>query len=240
MEYNHKYVMGTSYSFYNNSDDLEDDANFNYWVLSLVHSDSFEVVIEDIATLSKDIISGTDYRWYLDNYEFPNIATGCYRFIIEDTISGNIFYISDIMEAVSSDEGLMYSVYRNAKNILNYNYEGLGGYYNKVHVEMFKRKPSRGETTEGYTLVSGSYKRVRTVLTKTYEFITGWFDEKEHDAAHAMTIHSSLSIGIDGNLTPMTKSDNSEYEVNWEDNYEFIQGSVRLENDSESSSNKAL
>lgn len=240
MAYKHKFVIGSEYAFYNNSDDLEDDANFNYWVFSLVHSDTFEVLIEDVATLSKDIISGTDYRWYIESFDFPGVDPGCYRFIIEDTISENIFYISDIFEAVSSDEGLLYSRYRNGKNILNYNYEGLPSFYNLFHVEMFKRKPSRPETTEGYTLVSGSFQRVRTVLTKAYEFVTGWFDESEHDASHAMTIHSDLNIGLDGNFTAMTKPDDSEYNVDWADNYEFIQGSVRLEKDSASSSNKAL
>jgi hypothetical protein len=240
MAYKHKYVTGSTYSFYNNSSTLEDDVNFNYWLFSLVHSDSFIPVYEDIATLTKDIISGTDYRWYVDSFVFPSVENGCYRFIVEDTISGNVFYISDQIEVVDSDEGLMLVKYRNAKNILNYDYETLTTFYNQFHIEMFKRKPQRPETTEGYSLVDGSFKRVRTVLTKTYEFITGWFDEPEHDATHAMTIHSTLDVAYGGNYNAMNKPDNSDYNYDWQDNYEFIQGSVRLEEDDKSSSNKAL
>ena len=41
MAYKHKYVVGETYAFYNNSDDLETNANFTYWGFDLVHSDTF-------------------------------------------------------------------------------------------------------------------------------------------------------------------------------------------------------
>ena len=101
MAYKHRFLPGTNYSFYNNSDELEDNVNFNYWGLHLVHSDSFTVSFPNVATLSKDIISGTDYRWYLSSFEFPAAPIGCYRFVIEDMISGNILYISNEIKVVS-------------------------------------------------------------------------------------------------------------------------------------------
>jgi hypothetical protein len=240
MVYKHKYVVGENYAFYNNSDDLESNANFNYWSFNLVHSDSFIPVYEDITTLAKDVISGSDYRWYADVFEFPSVQTGCYRFVIEDTVGGNILYISDEIEVVDSTDGLMFCRYRNAKNILNYNYEVLSSFYNQFHVELKKRKPLRNETTEGYGLTNGSFKRVRTTLTKSYEFVTGWFDESEHDATHEMSIHSDLNIVFDGNFNAMTKTEDSEYNTEWQEDYEFIQTAFRLEEDSKSSSNKAL
>jgi hypothetical protein len=240
MAYKHKYVTGENYAFYNNSDTLESDVNFNYWSFNLVHSDSFILVYEDITTLVKDVISGSDYRWYADVFEFPPVGNGCYRFVIEDTISGNIFYISDEIEVVDSTDGLMFCRYRNGKNMLNYNYEGLSSFYNQFHVEMKKRKPARNESTEGYELTSGSFKRVRTTLTKTWEFVTGWFDETEHEATHAMAVHNDLNIVFNGNFNAMTKSEDSDYSVDWQEDYEFMQVAFNLEEDSKSSSNKAL
>jgi len=101
MGYKHKYVIGTAYSFYNNSDTLETTASFNYCGLDLVHADSFMQVIEDVATLSTDIFSG-GYRFYAESFVFPQVTEGCYRFIVIDVAAGeNVLYISDPFEVVS-------------------------------------------------------------------------------------------------------------------------------------------
>src|SRR5210317_830202 len=148
MAYKHKYVKGKTYAFYNNSDTLETTASFNYCGLDLVHADTFIQVVEDVAELSTDILSG-GYRFYADSFVFPNVANGCYRFVILDVSSGEeVLYISDPFEVVDSEEGLIPIKYRNAKNILNFNYEGLTSFYNLGHVEMLRRKPLRDSRTD--------------------------------------------------------------------------------------------
>ena len=240
MGYKHKYVIGSVYSWYNNSDTLETTASFNYCGLDLVHADTFIQVVEDVATLSTDILSG-GYRFYVEDFTFPSVDEGCYRFIIVDVAAGeNVLYISDPFDVVNSDTGLLYCKYRNAKNILNYNYEGLGSFYNKTHIELFKRKPLRPTTTQGYVLSDGSFKRVRTLLTKTWEFITGWFDTNEHEALLSATVHSDLQLYIDENWESMNLDESSEYTIEWQENYEFVQASVRLQINDRSSSNKAV
>ena len=240
MSYKHKYVPGTTYSFYNNSDDLEDNTNFNYWSFNLVHSDTFIPVIEDLVTLKKDIISGSDYRFYSDDFEFPVVEAGCYLFVIEDKAAGVVIYISDEIEVVDSADGLLFVSFRNDANIQNYNYTGLPSYRNVTHVELFNRKPARPGITEGYPVSSGSFKRVRTTLTKSFEFVTGWFDELEHDAMQVMIIHNDLLLALRGNFELMNKPDSEEYQLEWTENFEFIQASIRLEVNSRSSSNKAI
>jgi hypothetical protein len=240
MAYKHKYVVGSTYAFYNNSDTLETTASFNYAGLDLVHADTFIQVVTDVTTLSTDILTG-GYRFYATDFVFPTVAEGCYRFIIVDVSAGeNVLYISDPFEVITSSTGLIYTKYRNGKNILNYNYETLSTYYNKTHVELFKRKPQRPTTTQGYELSTGSFKRVRTLLTKTWEFITGWFDTNEHDAMQAAIVHSDLQLYIDHNWESMNLGDGSEYLLEWSDNYGFIQASVQLQINDKSSSNKAL
>ena len=211
MAYKHKYVTGETYAFYNNSDELEDNVEFNYWSFDLVHSDTFIPVYEDVAVLSKDIISGTDYRWYADDFIFPDIENGCYRFIIQDTVQNNVLYVSDIIEVVDSTDGLMYARFRNASNMLNYNYEGLPSFNNKVHIEMFDRKPLLSTTTQGYDLTDGSFKRIRTIRTKNIELVTGWFDENEHEATESMIIHSAFYLAIDDEFKLINFPDEFEY-----------------------------
>ena len=241
MAYKRKYVIGASYAFYNNSDDLEDNANFASWRVDLVHSDTFIAVIQGLFTPVKDIISGSDYRWYVNTFTFPEVADGCYKYVIIDTADSDaVLYISREFDVVSSSEGLMYVKFRNAANILNYNYTVLTSFYNIIHVEMKNRKPLRPVVTEGYGLANGSFKRVRSILTKTYEFVTGWFDEAEHDSTQSMLIHSDLQIVIDGNFEAMNLPEDGEYAIEWQEDYEFIQAAVRLQREDRSSSNKAV
>ena len=240
MAYNHKYVMGGLYAFYNNSETLEDDANFATWRLDLVHSDTFVQVSNGVASLTKDIISGTDYRFYATDFIFPTLESGCYKFIIIDTSTSNVLYISRELEVVSADTNLLYIKFRNDKNILNYNYEVLTSYYTKTHVETFKRKPLRPTISEGYSLSDGSFKRVLTVLTKTYEFITGWFDEDEHDGMQASIVHSDYQMAIGSTFKVVNTLEDVAYALEFEENYEFIQASVRMELSNRASSNKAL
>lgn len=240
MAYKHKYVTGETYSFYNNSNELEDNVEFNYWGFDLVHADSFIPVFEDVTVLTKDIISGTDYRWYAEDFEFPDVEPGCYRFIILDTVQNNVLYVSDVIEVVDSTDNLMYVKYRNAVNMLNYNYEGLPSFNNKFHVELFDRKPLIKTTTQGYSLTDGSFQRVRTIRTKDIEMITGWFDENEHEAMQAMIVHSAFNLALDNEFKVMNFPDGSEYLPEWQENYEFIQVAFRLEIDNRSTSNKAL
>ena len=90
----------------------------------------------------------------------------------------------------------------------------------------------------------GKFLSVRTVATKSYEFITGsnsnWLDETAHDAIKAMLIHNDLQMVFDGQYNDMTFNDDSEYSVEWQENYEYIQGTVRLEQSARASSNKAI
>lgn len=238
--YEHKYLINQSYSHYANIDTLETNANFNYWRVDLVHADSFVQVVTDVMTLTKDIVSGTDYRWYT-KFTFPSVPNNCYRFVIIDTANSDaVLYISDELKSVSSDDGLILFKYRNAKNILNYNYEGLPTFYNIFHVEVKKRKPNVNLSRDGYDLTSGTFKPVRTVRTKNYEFVTGWFDENEHDAMSATLIHSDLQLGIDGNYLAYTLPEDGGYDTDWQEDYEVITTGFRLEQNNESSSNKAI
>lgn len=239
MAYKHKYVTGSTYAFYNNSDDLDDSANFASWSFDLLHSDSYETVISGVATLVKDIISGSDYRWYVNDFAFPQVDTGCYVFAIIDTTDSSVVYLSDEIEVVNNSTGLKYVSYRNGKNILNYDYETLTSFRNKFHIEALSRKPLTPTNSEGYDLADGSFYRVRTILGKTYEFITGWFDDSEHESTQAMTIHNDLKIEVGTLLKDVTLPSDSEYTIDWQENYEQIQASFRLEIDDKASSNEA-
>jgi hypothetical protein len=49
-----------------------------------------------------------------------------------------------------------------------------------------------------------------------------------------------LQLGIDGNYTVYNSGEDGGYEPPWQDNYQLIQVAFRLEQENESSSNRAL
>ena len=242
MSFEHKFLIGQEYSNYANLDTLEGSVNFNYWRVDLLHADTYIQVVQDVMTLTKDIID-TDtgnYRWYT-SFTLPTVPNNCYRFAIIDTADNDyVKYLSDPIEIVNSTDGLILCKYRNAVNILNYNYATLTSFYNVAHVELLKRKPATPINTGGYNKADGSFFRVRTVRTKTYEFVTGWFDEDEHDATNTMIFHNDLQLAIDGIYTDFNFPEDGSYDPAWEENYEYIQVAFRLEQDNQSTSNKAL
>lgn len=239
--YEHRFLAGYTYSFYANLTTLETSSTFNYWRVDILHGDSFTQAALDVCTLSKDIISGTDYRFYCTDFEVPSLPAGCYRIAVIDTSNNDaVLYLSNEIKIVTSATGLLAFKYRNAKNIMNYNYTGLPTFYNIFHIELTRRKPLNPKATSGYDLASGSFFRVRTVRGKSYEYVTGWFDEPEHAAVDAMLIHSDLNVEYNGSYVAMNFPDDAEYEIPWSDDFQVIQGAFRLEITEQAANNEAI
>jgi len=233
------FIPNEEYSFYANLEDLETNDNFNYWECSLYHADSLTKAFENVCILNKDIISGTDYRFY-STFTAPDVPNGCYYIIITDTVdSDNVLYISNKIVVQTDTTDTFLIRYRNAVDILNFGYENLTSYYNKFRIEIIKRQPLNPLTTEGYTLTSGDFKRVRTTKIKDYEWVTGFFGELKHDALNAGVFHSTFQVNHD-NRWYTYRLGNGNYDVQWSENYGLAQALVRLEIADFASSNKQL
>lgn len=257
MAYKQKYVIGDTYAFYQNFGSLSNSTFFASWVLQLIHADSDppeggtgNPVIGSVTTLVKDIISGSSFRWYVNDFTFPSVPVGCYKWRVYDPVDEGQIWRSDEFEVVDSRDGLIRARYRNAKNILGYNYETLTSFYEKRNFELKVRKPIIKESAEGYAKVDSSFKRVRTTLVTTREFVTGWYDQLEHKAFHEAMIHSDFQLLYEGVQTAsmmlntiwfsLTKPEDAEYEPDWQEDYEYIQAVVRLQEEDSGSSNEAV
>ena len=80
----------------------------------------------------------------------------------------------------------------------------------------------------------------KVIGTSSNVKLAKWFDSNEHNAAHEMFVHSDLQIFYNGAFNAMNKPEGSDYSREWEQNYEFIQGAIRLEENDRSNSNKAV
>jgi hypothetical protein len=228
---------GDTFTFYANLDELETDTDFSNWHLDLLRDD-FTVAVQDIGTLTKDIITGTSYRFY-SSFTVPESLTGCYYLVVIDEFYNTVKYISSKLSSTTSEDYTYVVRFRNSKNILNYNYQTLTTYYNRFRVRMNKSQPEQKVTSKGYDLVNGSFNPVRYVKGKTYSVTTLWFDEGDHDAFGSALIHGEFILKELGQYIQYIK-DESEYEVDWNDNYPLSEGTIRLQRKNSFSSNKVL
>ena len=239
LHYNTILYPTDEYTFYSNLDTLENNANFDSWECSLYHADSFVKCVENIVNLTKDTISASGYKFY-GTFITPNIPNGCYYLIITDTVdSDNVLYLSNKLEVVSSTTDTYLIRYRNNQNILNFNYANLTSFKNKFRVPFIKRQPLNTLTTEGYDLINGNYKRVRTERVKTLELVTDYLDEDGHDAFQTALFHSDIEVFYDNKWNQYILADSS-YEPEWSEQFEVSQATVRVEIANRSSTNKAV
>lgn len=224
-----------TFSFYANLDDLESDTNFSNWHLDLVNSD-FDIVVQDIGTLNQDFINGSEYRFY-SKFTIPaGLTSGCYYFVINDEFYNLVKYISNKVYYKTSLDYTKKVRYRNDKNILNYNYEILTDLYNEFRIQLATRRAENDVTQTGYDLSSGVFNPVRSIIGKTKEFITLWYDDFDHEAFQSATIHKNFEV-VDLNQW-IRFVRNSDYDIDWQDNYPLAEGTIRLQNRGTYSSNK--
>jgi hypothetical protein len=233
------FVAGVDYAFYVNLDELETNANFPYWQVNLYTANEFNLAASNIFVPTKDIISGTDYRWYA-NFTFPNVNSGCYYIVVIDTANANnVIYISNLIEVRPDETDLLKIRYRNPVNMENFNYEGLPTFKNEFHIEVITRQPQNNLDTEGFDLVDGTFQRVRTTKTKTYEFVTEFMGELSHDGLNTALYHNTFEV-FKENIFQLFKLADSDYSPEWSENYGLAQATFRLQQARQSSTNKAI
>jgi hypothetical protein len=241
MNRSNTYAIPTVYldevNYYFNTEDLITDASFSTWRLALLNT-SNTIAYDNIATLVQDVITGAEFRWYFQ-WVVPDLAYGCYRPIIYDSATNNIKFISEaLLQVTNQTDQTSIIKYRNAVNIQSYNYETLTTWYNQHRLWLIKRAPQRAKESIGYNITSGTFERVRTVVTKSYEFVTEFLDENASDAFDVATIHSDFRIDVGTGMQRYRLPEDSEFQQEWTENYNLADASVRLELMDFSSSNK--
>ena len=110
-------------------------------------------------------------------------------------------------------------------------------FYNSFRVKNLDRQPLNQVNQTGYDLVDGSFNPVRTILGQTFEFILSWADADSHQGFEAATIHSNFEVGDRDGWNQYVR--NSDYQVDWIDDYPLADGTIRLQKKTTYSSNKA-
>lgn len=218
-------VAGEVLAFYANIDELETSANFGNWHLNLLFSD-FRLAITDIGVLVKDQITVDGYRFYSEITVPPDITPSCYYLVIVDE-TDTVKYLSNSINASSITDNTLYIRYRNGKNMLNFNYEGLTDFYNRARIKLTQRAPSYPTTRIGYELIDGSFNPVRSLLGVNKEHVTEAYESDDHQAFNSATIQT-FEIFEEGSFKEYRRGTN-EYNVEWNGLNPLADGTITLE-----------
>lgn len=214
------------FSFYANLDELETDGNFANWRLG-IYNDDFTLAFDDVGVLNQDFISGYGYRFW-STFQVPNtLIAGCYYLLIVDNNS-MVQYASNLIKGFQLRDYTVSLRYRNDKNILNYNYEDLPDFYNRFRIQLKIRQPISDIRQTGYDLVQGSFAAVRSITGIQKEFITLWYNENDHEAFNAASIHLEFEF-VENGQWRLYRRDQTDYNIDWQDNYPLAEGNIRLQ-----------
>lgn len=232
-------IGGDAFNFYVNLNDPVSDLSFsNRLDLVMEVGDGFALVAQDVATVNRDFVDGTNHNFYA-SFTVPfDLTEGCYRLIIVNASAELVRFVSRSMIYQSTTDYTLPIRYRNNLDILNYGYVALSSFYNTFRLALMKRQVLKQINQNGYDLIDGSFYPVRTVMGRTEEFILIWANEFMHESFEAATIHSNFEIGTKTGWSQYVRKD--EYQVDWNEDYPLADGSIRLEQKSTFNSNKII
>ncbi len=239
-------VANKAFTFYANLDTLETSANFASWSLLLVSlSPSGERSVEvDLGNtpLTKQVVSGTDYRFSV-SFTTPTLKGDVFYLVIVDTsLSDQVVYVSNEIKyrANANASGLQLVRFRNPVTIFNYDYTLLAStFYNQFYIEAFTRPAGQQTNVLGYTLISGEFTAVRATTGRLIEFITQAYMLGDHEAFNAMTLHATLDFASEGAWSALRRSDSSSYGYEFGDTRDNLaDGGITLEMISTFTSNR--
>lgn len=188
-------LRGFDHFIYFNLDEPIEDADFSDWQIDLIDS-SGTVVDASIGTLSKDIISGTSYRFYTTVNISASVPKGIYDVVVFNSSTNALKYQMDCVKVITDNDLDEYALfaYRNSTNLYNFNYEGILK-YNTVflpvnvieHQIETNRKQYREQSTQKVRNQKSTADKVITV--ETY-----FFDERAHDMFGVLAQHDDIRI----------------------------------------------
>lgn len=187
-------MTGLDHFMYVNSNDLITDADFDDWTVSL-YQNSTEIQT-DVATLTKDIISGSDYRFYMTVNIDVSVLNGEYYLVVYNSLTDEVKFQGNCIYVISEDEieNYVYLQYRNSSNIFNINY-GVFSEYQNIFLDMNVIDEQPEIEVKTYTEVSTG--KIRNQLSNTAKVLTlesYYFDDGANDMMLALSVHDDILI----------------------------------------------
>jgi hypothetical protein len=126
----------------------------------------------------------------------PVLYPGIYNYIIYNTVTMALVYISNPIELIN-DVSIQYTSmikYRNKRNILGFNYVELPAFYNTVRVHVSLTDEQTTEDISEYNDVNYNIITPKLVIRKEHTLEIDYIDSNSHDALHLALRHTEVYL----------------------------------------------
>lgn len=188
-------IIGQLTAFYANLDSLINDADFSDWRLGIYNIFGSQEVA-NASNLFQDSFTG-GFRFYVNSFSFPVLDKGSYRFVIYNTSTEDVKYISNWFNVRESSEKekYCYLVYRHSNSLFNFNYTDLNNFYNRIFIDANLIEDQPEIELEPYPAVStGIVQNPKSYAKQVWTLETGFFDKYARNAMLALSIHNKILI----------------------------------------------
>lgn len=178
--------------FINSESDTIDLDNTN---LALGMLQCGELAATNIGTLNYLTIAPGGFKIH-GNITIPIIYPGIYNYVIYDTVTMNLVYISNPVELIN-DVSIQYTTmlkYRNKRNILGFNYYEEPSYYNTIRIHVALTDEQTTEDISQYDDVNYNIITPKLVIRKEHTLEVDYIDNISHDALHLALRHTEVYL----------------------------------------------
>lgn len=188
-----KFVLGSEISVYANLDTAATDADFANWVGVFV--DRYGTINTDHGTfaISQDDFGGGNFRWYFSQTPASNDfeVDQYYMFVIYNTSTEAVKYVTNFMQAKASTEAVNYSYssYRNSSSLDNFNYTDLTSFRNKISLDLNLIDDQPEIEFDPYNQVTTG----KVSTSKTYKKLALTFEAKQYDQEARRALESMFA-----------------------------------------------
>lgn len=208
------YAVGKLHFYYCNSVALFDDADFANWEFALF--DCFGNKVEDLGAPTKDIITGSDYRWYIE-FEITENVSGEHYFVVYNTSTDAIVFQSNKVRIITQEEISKYAFvqFRHTENLDNYNY-ALSSYdtkYNSLYLDLNAIEDKYEHEIDGFTEENtAQYRRQKNQRRRVIVWESLNFDNEAHAMMTSISDHDQIFINGEAvtTKTPYSKEEAKE------------------------------
>ncbi len=186
------------FTFYWNADVPLTNPEFTSLKLGLIGRGG--LVVNEVGALSKDVFpDSVSYNIYSDEIIIPlGTGEGKYRLAIYHAVSGDILFVSNIIEVLSISESNCWSLklwYRSTVNLYGFYYERVTNYLNKIRLRLYLLDdPVEGDFVQYRGASTGRLRNVSVELDRYIVLEAHYFDDAAHYAMEIFQAHDIILV----------------------------------------------
>lgn len=191
-----KVIIGSEVSVYANLTTAATDLDYSDW--ACLYVDSYGNTSGSI-TLNQDDFGSGNFRWYFSDTPSASDLTDnkVYQFVIYNTSTMNVKYVSNCFKAVAASEAYKYGYYsyRNQSSLDNFNYTDLTSFRNKIALDtdLINEEPNL-EYTDYPEITTGDVQNTKTYKRISITFLARQFDRESRRALESVLSCSDILI----------------------------------------------